>query len=61
MHLTNWSAKRAGATMTVNGTGPDGLAAKITNVGVIRPSADGSALIEAVDRNGDTHTLGPKG
>lgn len=54
MHLTNWKARRAGGRITINGTDPEGNAAKIVGVDVIEPFKGG---VIATDKSGAIHKL----
>ncbi len=54
MHLTNWKARRAGATITINGHSEHGEPRKIVGVTVIECGPHG---FFAIDRTGTKHTL----
>jgi hypothetical protein len=41
MHLTNWTARRSGANMVLNGTNEQGEKVKITGVFLIKSGAAG--------------------
>ena len=56
MKLTDWSAKRAGARITVTGFNPDGHFVKVANVDVITAGEKGKAPV-AVDKNGVQYEL----
>lgn len=43
--LLNWSAKRAGGSMTIAGTWPDGTAAKLTRITAIEGGAAGPTAV----------------
>lgn len=60
MHLTDWRATRAGATITVNGKNETGAEVKLTGVTVIQPGrvvTAGDAYAVATDKDGMEHHL----
>lgn len=58
MKIANWSAKRSGPTLTVNGVNLEtGRVIKVTGVEEIRSGKDGSpATLKLVDKDFDAQT-----
>jgi len=48
--ITNWSAVRSGALMTVSGTGSDGKPVKLTKVELIRGGPEGTVAHRGDER-----------
>lgn len=59
MDVYNWTAKRAGAAITVHGFDPDGKPVKIVGIKSIFPKLMASAVgaVVAEDKEGKRHRL----
>lgn len=57
--LKNWTAKRSGAAITVDGITSGGIAQKVSDIRLIRPSQDARfpGTLEAITKGGQTYIL----
>jgi hypothetical protein len=55
--ITNWTAARSGAAITVNGQYEDGEALKVGDIRTMRPSREHPGAVLAITRDGDSYLL----